>query len=409
MDLRTGQPLWPAQSPRLIDAAPLARDESCDVLVVGSGISGAMAAYHLVEAGLDVVLVDRRQLTLGSTPASTALIQYDSDLPLIELAQHIGPIEAQRVYRRLRQTIEDLSEIIVRAGIDCDLVRRPSLYLARNHRDVELLKTELRARVEVGIEVDFVDKAELADHYRIAGEGAIRSAASFELDPWKLTQGLLRYCVSRGVRAYAMTEVESPVETTPDRPARTSTGHTIRYRDLVFATGYESPAQFEFVRKLTKLKSTYALATHPMEPERCWADHALLWEHNSPYFYARMTRDNRIVAGGEDIDFVNPTLRDALLESKTHRLLEKLAELTGIKIDAPAFAWTGTFAETADSLPYIGPAPEAPHCLLALGYGGNGFTFSLLAAQLLRERVLGRLDPDDGLFSFTRAGVRSAP
>lgn len=408
MDLRTGQPLWPALSPRLVDAAPLERDESCDVLIVGSGISGAMAAHHFVEAGLDVVLVDRRQLTLGSTPASTALIQYDPDLPLIDLAQKIGPLEAQRVYRRLRRTLEDLAEIVAKTGIDCDLARRPSLYLAKDARDVELLRTELRARAEVGIEVDFVEKAELTDRYRIRREGAIRSATSFELDPWKLTQGLLRRCAARGARLCAMTEVESPLDTTPGAPARTSTGHTIRYRDLVFATGYESPEQFESVRRLTRLKSTFALATPVIDSARLWPDRAMIWEHNSPYLYARLTNDNRIVAGGGDIDFENVTLRDALLERKTARLLEQLHELTGIEVAAPAFAWAGTFAETVDSLPYIGPAPDAPRCLLALGYGGNGFTFSLLAAQLLRARLLGELDPDDPLFSFSRANVRSA-
>jgi len=68
----------------------------------------------------------------------------------------------------------------------------------------------------------------------------------------------------------------------------------------------------------------------------------------------------------------------------------------------PAYAWAGTFAVTRDGLPLIGPHPSFPHAYFALGYGGNGITFSLVAAAIIRDLCLGRTNADADLFRFGR-------
>jgi glycine/D-amino acid oxidase-like deaminating enzyme len=55
-----------------------------------------------------------------------------------------------------------------------------------------------------------------------------------------------------------------------------------------------------------------------------------------------------------------------------------------------------------DGLPYIGEIPECPNVWYTLGYGGNGITFSAIAAVLIRDTYLGRDNPDAKLFGFTR-------
>jgi len=44
-----------------------------------------------------------------------------------------------------------------------------------------------------------------------------------------------------------------------------------------------------------------------------------------------------------------------------------------------------------------------PQCYAAMGYGGNGITFSMMAAQMLRGMITGEGDPDADLVSFGRA------
>ena len=69
----------------------------------------------------------------------------------------------------------------------------------------------------------------------------------------------------------------------------------------------------------------------------------------------------------------------------------------------PAFAWAGTFAETADGLPWFGASDEhGPRVLFAMAYGGNGITYSMLGAGLLRALIERRRHQLARLFSFAR-------
>ena len=65
-------------------------------------------------------------------------------------------------------------------------------------------------------------------------------------------------------------------------------------------------------------------------------------------------------------------------------------------------AWEGRFANTPDTLPYVGPHRRYPGHAFALGYGGNGMTFGSLAGRLLVEQFRGVASKDHALFAFDR-------
>jgi glycine/D-amino acid oxidase-like deaminating enzyme len=128
-DLRTGCSIWEELSPR--PAVPRSRGASieADVLVVGAGVSGALAAYFLAEAGLRVAIVDRRGLLRGSTVASTALLQFELDMPLTELIRKISWADAERGWRRSARSVRDLGRLVQRLGIACGWEARRALSL----------------------------------------------------------------------------------------------------------------------------------------------------------------------------------------------------------------------------------------------------------------------------------------
>jgi hypothetical protein len=66
------------------------------------------------------------------------------------------------------------------------------------------------------------------------------------------------------------------------------------------------------------------------------------------------------------------------------------------------YTWAGTFGETKNDLAYIGQTPEFPHAYFAIGYGGNGITFSVIAAKIITDLHLGRPNPDADIFRFER-------
>jgi glycine/D-amino acid oxidase-like deaminating enzyme len=67
-----------------------------------------------------------------------------------------------------------------------------------------------------------------------------------------------------------------------------------------------------------------------------------------------------------------------------------------------AYSWAGTFGETKDGLAYIGENARFANAYFALGYGGNGITYSLIAAEIIRDLYIGRRNPDAEIFTFHR-------
>jgi glycine/D-amino acid oxidase-like deaminating enzyme len=171
---------------------------------------------------------------------------------------------------------------------------------------------------------------------------------------------------------------------------------------VVLATGYVMP---RIVRpKIQQVASSWAIATIP-QPHNLWKDGALIWENSKTYHYARTTADGRIIFGGEDDDaLIEPDARDAAMPAKTARLTRELAALwPRARLDIGC-RWSGTFDSTRDGLPLIGAVPGAKNLFAAYGYGGNGITFSYLAAELIGSLIAGGTSPLLADFALDRDG-----
>src|ERR1700753_4346639 len=87
MDLKSGYPYWAIKNGLMYAFPRLEADAACDVLIIGAGITGALIARRLAAEHLDVIVVDERDIAWGSTAASTALLQYEIDTHMTELAR----------------------------------------------------------------------------------------------------------------------------------------------------------------------------------------------------------------------------------------------------------------------------------------------------------------------------------
>lgn len=94
---------------------------------------------------------------------------------------------------------------------------------------------------------------------------------------------------------------------------------------------------------------------------------------------------------------------DAKIDEKSRTLARKLGDLLPDIDPAPACAWAGSFGNSPVGSPTVGRIPKMPNCYAAMGYGGNGITFSMMAAQMLRGLVAGSGDPASDLMGFYRS------
>ena len=167
-DLRTGHPIWANRRAPLVTHERLTRDIKTDVLVIGAGITGAMIADALTSAGIDVAVADRRGLAKGSTVASTALVQYEIDTPLIKLTRKIGKDNAVRAWRRSRLAVDALAARFDELKLT-DVARRSSLYLAGNLLDRGALEREHEARRAAGLPSRFSTASRCAPNFASRG------------------------------------------------------------------------------------------------------------------------------------------------------------------------------------------------------------------------------------------------
>jgi glycine/D-amino acid oxidase-like deaminating enzyme len=395
--LKSGVAVWTAYPRRLPVASPLTRDVTADVLVVGAGISGALIAYSLTREGHRVVVVDRRGPLQGSTPASTALLLFEIDTPLIQLKRKIGTRSAERVWLRSKAALDALYELTRREAINASMSLRQSIYLAGDLLDPHGLAAEVRARARIGLPSQYVNRRELRTRFGLSRSAAILSNDNVTADPRALASGFLRRAQQLGARLFAPHEIADIQSGKRAALALTKDGFTIQSRHIVLCTGYELPKIVPTSGH--SIASTWVIATR-RQPKHLWPSECFIWEAKDPYLYVRATLDGRVICGGEDEEFADETQRDAKLDQKTKVLEKKLARLLPMIDPCADFAWTASFGQSKTGLPSVGPLPGHPRCYGVLGYGGNGITYSMLASQLVSAAIAGRKDPDAKLYAF---------
>jgi glycine/D-amino acid oxidase-like deaminating enzyme len=382
-----------------VPVRPLTRDMETDVLVVGAGISGALVAEALSADGHRVVVVDRRGPVKGSTPASTALVEYEIDVPLTTLACQIGKTNAERAWQRSRLAVDDLKARTHALGIDCGLVARNSLYLAGDLLDGDGLADECAARNSAGLETRYLSRRELRDEFGIARGAALLAYDDFAVDPRRLTSGFLRAAAANGAEIFSPVDVTDFASSGDAVVATTAGGPSIVCTRLVLATGYEIADAVPDRRH--RVASTYAIATRP-QPRRLWPSQCFIVEASETYLYLRTTEDGRVICGGEDEDFSDAETRDALIPKKIAAIRGKLGRLLPGIDTRPAFAWAGAFGVSDTGLPSIDEIPGRKNCWAVLGFGGNGITYGRIAADIIRAAFAGAPDPDADLYTFRR-------
>lgn len=402
MNLRTSEPYWLLKSGLLNVYASLQEDLKVDVAIMGGGITGALVAYYLSQAGLTVAVCDRRHIGMGSTCASTGLLQYEIDKPLFELTELVGEQHAARSYHLCLESIGKLEELTRKLKINAEFERKQSFYYASRKKDVpDQIEKEYKIRRKHGIEVELLDAEAIAKLFPFPAPAALLSETGGQVDAYRLAQGLLQASLKNGAQVFDQTEIVAIEHQSRGVLLRTEHSHTIKAKKLVIANGYESYNYLPF--NVIRLHSTYAWVSEPLSQKEIWHQNCLIWETATPYLYMRTTADSRVLVGGKDETFYSPGKRDKLLTRKTRELVEafgrKFPDIP-IRVD---FAWAGTFAETEDGLPYIGSIKQLPHTYFALGFGGNGITFSQIAAEIIRDFAIGKKNADAKIFTFDRS------
>ncbi|HMK25620.1 MAG TPA: FAD-dependent oxidoreductase [Chitinophagaceae bacterium] len=400
MNLRAGYPFGLVKNGLPFDYPKLEKDIKTEVLIMGGGISGALAAHYLIREGIECAVVDARSIGLGSTCASTSLLQYEIDVPLHKLISLIGNNNAIKAYTLCEQAIFRLKTLAEEVGLKKFSLKK-SLYYAAHKKDIPFLQHEYEARKKAGFKVKYIDGKNMFDEFGFTAPGTILSDTAAVTDAYLLTHYLFQYNMKRGLTVYDRTPVISIQHHAKDVRLKIKNGHTITAGKLVYATGYEV---LNYIHEpIVKLHSTYAVISESFsEAPRFGKYDGVIWNTADPYLYLRTTADRRIIIGGRDEIFFSPGKRDKLITAKARQLKKDFNKLFPDKPFNTEFSWTGIFGSTKDGLPFIGPYKPLPNSYFALGFGGNGITFSQVAGEIIADLLKKKRNKNVSIFSFER-------
>jgi glycine/D-amino acid oxidase-like deaminating enzyme/nitrite reductase/ring-hydroxylating ferredoxin subunit len=371
--------------------------QTVDVCVIGGGIAGLTTAYHLLESGRKVAVLERGDLG-GETVLSSAHLTSVLDQRYFRLRQVHGERAASLAAASHAFAIEEVGRISRAEQIECDFKMVPGfLFLGPGH-DEELLPRELEACHALGLRAEFLTNAPNA----LFNPGpALRFPDQARFHPGRYLAGLARAVQRKGGKIYSNTEA---ISVNGGHPARvpTNRGFEVGCEAIVVATNVPFNDTFAMQTKMAPYRS-YVLGL-PMPQAR--DPDALLWDTADPYHYVRTFRDGNgeciALVGGADHRTGQETDSDPY--QRLARWAEDRLGISGIA----RYRWSGQILEPHDGLAFIGQNPgDHDNVFIATGFSGNGLTYGTLAGRLLADLVNGRENEWAEIYSPSRVSLRS--
>jgi len=210
-------PVW---SDALPPAFPrLERSMRCDVAIVGGGLAGLSAAYHLLmrRPGAKVVVLEASRVGAGASGRSTGMLGPGVGQSLPALVKSRGAEVATALYRATLQAVDDVEALVKAERIECELVRGGQLVVGRSGSEGRL--AELASTLSaLGLPGQVHDAAQLSLRIRLTqATGAVLIPDAATLHPGKLLAALAARVVALGGEIFEGARVESISHDSPVR------------------------------------------------------------------------------------------------------------------------------------------------------------------------------------------------
>ena len=368
-----------------------------EILVVGGGIAGASAAYHLASYGRRVALLERGEIASGASGVNAGAIDsigwgHDPDLQAhltagsVEIFKAVQLDHGEEIEFRQSGALQ-----VIHTAAQHDFERRRvEMLRARGYR-VELLTTREARSLEPGLSPSLL--------------GAMYSPLRSQADPRRATQALATLAERTGARVLTNRELTALapragggwVADTPDGPivagalviaAGAWCGPVgallgldipiVPVRGQMWATAAVSPSVFQTI---SSAESQYAwdVDAGADPPFLTLRKGARVTRH----LYGRQRRNGEIIFGGDrELAGWSTTPDPDGIEVNRGHAAEALPFLTSLPI---ARTWAGLMPFPLDGQPLIGRIPLREGLWIVSGLASSGFGRGPSAGKLLAD------------------------
>jgi glycine/D-amino acid oxidase-like deaminating enzyme len=377
----------------------LTKDIETEVIIVGGGVTGAILAHYFTKNNINTVILEKSRIAHGSTSITTSLLQYELDSNAAELMPYLSSENIIRAYELGRKALDEIQKFIDEYGNNCDFQRADSFLYTAKDMEKKQIEEEYKFRRKAGFAVEFIDKDKNPFSFDVkAGLLSIDGGAKF--DPYKFTHNLLKESCRKGLKVYENSEVIGVDYSDEKVTVETVYGHKVKGEIVIVATGYNT--ELFTKRNFGTKTTTFNMATKPINNIKEIYKNVVVRDNEEPYNYLRITSDNRIIIGGEDINFIPEIFNEQLCNKSYDKLEQRLKNMfPDLNIDVE-YRYCGAFASTQDNLGFLGKDPNNSKLWYGLGYGANGILYAVLGGMMLSKLYLGEEVEDLKLFDVGR-------
>ncbi|AXF12946.1 FAD-dependent oxidoreductase (plasmid) [Paraburkholderia graminis] len=366
--------------------------DSCDVVVVGGGITGTTAALALAKNGASVVVCEAGTVGQAASGRNGGMCNNGFAQDYGTLSQLIGTERANEIYRAFDAGVDTVERLVREESINCDFVRSGKLKLAAKpeHFD-KLVRSQALLAANVDPDTRIVTRAELRDE--IGSDryhGGLIFGRSAGMHVGRYVRGLARAAQSRGAHI---------LEQTPVLALRRESNGTywigtprgeIRCKQVLIASGISQVGPFGWIRRRIVPVGAFLIVTEKLPVElldRLLPRRRMATDTKNFVNFFRTTPDDRLLFGGRAQFAVSSPRAD---EQSGKILREQLAgvfpELADTRID---YCWGGMVDMTKNRLPRAG---QRDGVYYSMGYSGHGTQMSTLMGTRMADIMDGRPD-----------------
>jgi len=381
---------------------PLAEDTEADVCIVGAGMAGLAAAYHLARDGRSVVVLESGELAGGETARTTAHLSFALDDRYYNLESLHGAEGARLAADSHRQAVDRIERIVRDEKIDCDFARLDGYLFCPPEESNDELTRELEAAHRAGLaDVSLVDKAPLPKFHT---GPALKFPRQGQFHPLRFLKAVAKAVERAGGRIYTRTHANE-FQGGKNAFVGVKKKHQVRCQSLVVATNTPVNDRVTMHTKQAAYRSYVVGLGIPKDS----VPQALYWDTPDPYHYVRLGSladgdggHDVLIVGGED----HKTGQESDYAERFDRLEAWAKErfpVTGVE-----YRWSGQVLEPVDSLAFIGRNPrDEDNVYIATGDSGHGMTHGMIAGMLISDLIAGRANPWEKLYDPSRVSLRA--
>ncbi|KAF1844290.1 FAD dependent oxidoreductase [Cucurbitaria berberidis CBS 394.84] len=380
--------------------------ESVQYVIIGSGISGALSAFKLVEAGVspaEILVLEAREAVSGSSGRNAGHCRPDAFRSFAGYAAAHGKEQALQIVETENRVLKAVDAFVTENEIACEF-RMKATYDVNFSEEVAADEAKnIKQYTEAGGSMEGIryytdEEARAKTGFANAIDAYEWQAAS--IHPAKLTHWLLSSVIGAGVKfwthcpatAVSLAEGNSWVVSTPRGQVHT--------RIVIHATNAYAGLLLPQLSGplLTPVKvqvQSFDPPSQRAEGAQINATYALRYSMQS-FYAAIQTEDASVVfciARPSGIGVDESSYEPSLAKEAYAKFAELFPEASharkienGVDLEQ---AWTGLLAFTPDKVPYVGAIPELPGQYICAGFNGHGMANIFACAPGMVKLILG--------------------